>query len=205
MLAQARDYNMRPEVAEKRLASQKRLRAENPNKYKKMQAESFQRNKSTVYAYRNHRESECPQFKLGNRVRAYIGNSLKKRCGFKEESFWELVGCTTNELKAHIESQFQPGMTWANWTVNGWHIDHIRPLASFDLADKSQRIKAFHFSNMRPEWAGANRSKNSTHNGRRWTYKDHLRIEPSNGTMCKRMVSTPSASRDDPNVVLDVP
>lgn len=173
MLAQARDYNMRPEVAEKRLASQKRLRAENPNKYKKMQAESFQRNKAKIYAYRNERAGRDPAFKISTRFRTYIGNVLKHRCGHNPERFVELLGCTEAQLKSYLESRFKPGMTWENWTSDGWHIDHIRPLASFDLRVREQRLAAFHYANLAPEWSANNHSKNSTWNGHRWRHSDH--------------------------------
>jgi hypothetical protein len=50
-------------------------------------------------------------------------------------------------------------MTWENWTTNGWHIDHIRPLASFDLTDRQQFLVACHYTNLQPLWATENRKK----------------------------------------------
>lgn len=63
------------------------------------------------------------------------------------------------ELKQHLEKLFQPGMTWENWSRDGWHIDHIVPLSSFDLTDREQFLKACHFSNLQPLWAKENLSK----------------------------------------------
>ena len=69
------------------------------------------------------------------------------------------LGCTIPELKQYLESKFQEGMTWENWGVHGWHIDHIIPLSSFDLADRDQLLTAFHYTNLQPLWAQANWSK----------------------------------------------
>jgi hypothetical protein len=50
-------------------------------------------------------------------------------------------------------------MTWENWALDGWHIDHIRPCCSFDLTDPEQQKKCFHYSNLQPLWAEENWSK----------------------------------------------
>jgi hypothetical protein len=48
-------------------------------------------------------------------------------------------------------------MTWDNWTTDGWHIDHIKPLASsFDLTDRKQFLEACHYTNLQPLWAKDN-------------------------------------------------
>ncbi len=51
---------------------------------------------------------------------------------------------------SHIESMFEPGMSWDNW--GEWHIDHIRPLASFDLENAERLAEACHYTNLRPLW-----------------------------------------------------
>ena len=70
------------------------------------------------------------------------------------------LGCTPAELRVHIERQFLKGMSWANRV--DWHVDHIRPLASFDLTDPDQLRAACHFSNLRPLWAEDNLRKGAT-------------------------------------------
>jgi len=63
---------------------------------------------------------------------------------------------------AHIEKQFKPGMNWENYSLYGWHIDHIRPCASFDLTKEEEIQKCFHYSNLQPLWAEENLKKAAT-------------------------------------------
>ena len=69
----------------------------------------------------------------------------------------EAIGCSVDELKLWLESQFQPGMTWDNY--GEWHIDHIIPLASFDLSKRNHQKKACHWFNLRPLWKEQNLSR----------------------------------------------
>ena len=71
------------------------------------------------------------------------------------------LGCTSDQLKQHIESKFQVGMSWSNHGLHGWHIDHIRPLSSFDLLDPQQKAQASHFTNLQPLWAKDNMKKHA--------------------------------------------
>ena len=80
-----------------------------------------------------------------------------------------LLGCTVEELKTHIENQFEDGMTWENWTRDGWHLDHIVPCSSFDLTKNEEQEKCFHYTNLQPLWAEDNLSKGSKLN---WNKKE---------------------------------
>jgi len=71
----------------------------------------------------------------------------------------EYLGVTIYEFRKYMEAQFQPGMTWEN--LGKWHIDHIRPCASFDLSNEAEREMCFHFTNMQPMWAYENQRKSS--------------------------------------------
>ena len=61
-------------------------------------------------------------------------------------------------LAGHLESLFSPGMTWDNYGFEGWHIDHIKPCASFEL---DQKKICFHYTNLQPLWAKDNMSKSN--------------------------------------------
>lgn len=95
--------------------------------------------------------------KIGSCLRSRLRKALKGNV--KSKSTISLLGCTIEELKKHLESKFESGMTWDNWTTNGWHIDHIRPIASFDLSDPAQQKEACSYTNLQPLWAEDNLSK----------------------------------------------
>lgn len=97
------------------------------------------------------------QTKLIRKLRRYFEKAF--HVGSKSKRAQELIGCTIVELRLHLEKQFRPGMTWDNHNYHGWHIDHIKPLASFDLSDPEQQKQAFHYSNLQPLWAKENISK----------------------------------------------
>jgi hypothetical protein len=75
----------------------------------------------------------------------------------KSKSTLKLLGCTIEFLKNHLESKFTKGMSFSNY--GKWHIDHIRPCASFDLSKSSEQHKCFHYTNLQPLWAKDNREK----------------------------------------------
>jgi hypothetical protein len=57
-------------------------------------------------------------------------------------------------------------MTWDNYGTakdggKCWHIDHIKPIAAFDITKKDQREACFHFTNLQPLWAEDNLRKGS--------------------------------------------
>jgi len=99
--------------------------------------------------------------RLNDRVSRCIACSLKRRAGaVKGSRSWEaLVGYTNEALAAHIERQFGRGMSWDN--MGEWHIDHIRPLASFEFvsADCPGFKAAWALTNLRPLWASDNLKK----------------------------------------------
>jgi hypothetical protein len=94
-----------------------------------------------------------------------LASSLRNRMWYalagrrSSASVIKLLGCSSEELKNHLESKFRPGMTWKNRSPKGWHIDHIEPLATFDLTDPAQLARACHYTNLQPLWAVENLSK----------------------------------------------
>lgn len=98
-----------------------------------------------------------PAFKLKRLLRRALYGHIKYAT--KKVSKLLYLGCTAQELKVHIESQFKKGMTWQNWSKTGWHIDHIRPISSFDFTDIEQVKLACHYKNLQPLWAADNFKK----------------------------------------------
>jgi len=115
--------------------------------------------------YQARRMAEDGQYKISQLVRTRIYSALRAALAGRSCRSLELLGCTAGEYRLHLEALFEPGMTWENWGAGGWHVDHVRPLASFDLCDPAQQREAFHFSNTRPAWAEENLSKGSLYEG----------------------------------------
>ena len=92
-----------------------------------------------------------------NNIRSGIYGSLRN--GKKYARTSELLGCSIDSFKIYIESKWEEGMTWENWGLRGWHIDHIMPVAIFDLTKKEHQARCFHFSNLQPLWAHENQKK----------------------------------------------
>lgn len=67
------------------------------------------------------------------------------------------LGMPIAEFREYIASKFKDGMSWVNY--GEWHLDHIKPLISFDLSKDDQVRIACHYSNMQPLWAAENQSK----------------------------------------------
>ena len=107
-------------------------------------------------------------YRLKKRIRSYVVNVLSGRK--KAGKTFELVGCSLVELRKHLESQFKLGMTWENYGPV-WHVDHIRPCASFDLSDPEQQKQCFHYTNLQPLWAADNLSK-----GDKWPLTEALKM-----------------------------
>jgi len=102
-------------------------------------------------ARRKEQYASDPSYRLRIDSRRLIRDELKKgnsTVGPAEK----LLGCTIDEARNHIASQFQDGMTWENWSQYGWHLDHIKSLASFNLEDPKQLAAAYHYTNLQPLW-----------------------------------------------------
>lgn len=102
-----------------------------------------------------------PQYAIASRLRRRLLAGLK--ANLKTGTIIRDLGCSIAEFKTYIESLFEPGMTWENRGKEGWHFDHIRPLASFDLTDPEQYKQAAHYTNIQPLWAKENRLKGGTY------------------------------------------
>ena len=93
------------------------------------------------------------------RVKAAISRITIQNFKYKYSSSVKLLGASIPDVVKHLEKQFKPGMTWENYGKDGWHIDHIRPCASFDLSKLEEQKKCFHYTNLQPLWAMENISK----------------------------------------------
>lgn len=96
-------------------------------------------------------------FKLKETLRKRLNKALKN--GQKTGSAVKDLGCSIDEFKEYLERKFEIGMAWDNYGRKGWHIDHIKPLDSFDLTYRDQLLEACHYTNLQPLWWKDNLSK----------------------------------------------
>ena len=92
-------------------------------------------------------------------LRSRLNSAIKR--DQKSGSAVKDLGCTIEELKLYLESQFEDNMSWDNH--GEWHIDHIKPLASFDLTNEEELKKACNYTNLQPLWAKDNLKKGAKH------------------------------------------
>jgi hypothetical protein len=109
---------------------------------------SSEKGKKTIRASHRARDLKNPLHKLKRLLRDRIKKAIKRT--YLEGSGIKNLGCTVADLKMYLESLFQPGMTWDNYGLRGWHIDHIVPLASAKTSD--ELAKLCHYSNLQPLW-----------------------------------------------------
>ena len=113
--------------------------------------------------YFRTRSEEDVNFKLISSLRTRTAAAIRDGKGVKQQKTEELLGCTVSEARDHIESQFEEGMSWENWAMDGWHLDHIRPCISFDMTEERQQFVCFNFRNQMPLWGESNISKNDNY------------------------------------------
>lgn len=151
-LQRERENNKRWYEANKDAVSKRKadLYAKDPDKEKL---------RSRVFYKKNplKKRPKTTQAKLVANIRSKVSHIVSGR--YKKSSTEKYIGCSFKELKLHIESQFTENMSWDNYGLYGWHVDHIRPLSSFDLSVESNLHLAWHFTNLRPLWAKDNLQK----------------------------------------------
>jgi hypothetical protein len=96
-------------------------------------------------------------YHLKSKVRCRLNVFLKSRNITKRNQTFSIVGCTPEELKVHLETQFTEGMTWGLLMEGKIHLDHILPLSS--AKTEEEVYKLCHYSNLQPLWAEDNLKK----------------------------------------------
>lgn len=176
-LKQQKAYNLKNKVKiEKRrsklyIENKEILRERSKNFYEinkdkiSLQTKKYRlKNKDKINKYYVDRRKTDINFKLIGNLRARLNIALKKN--IKSLSTIQLIGCSIEQLKEHLESQFTDEMSWDNhgrgWdNKKEWHIDHIKPCASFTLTKPSEQEKCFNYTNLQPLWAIDNIKKGS--------------------------------------------
>lgn len=138
-----------------KLCDNKRTReykARNRQKHRDQNKNWCSQNRDKRKEYQRKHRQENIQARLAHNLRNRLNSKIKNTS--KAGSAVKDLECSLEELKTYLESKFVPEMSWNNY--GKWHIDHIKPLASFDLTHEEEFLKAVHYTNLQPLWAKDN-------------------------------------------------
>jgi hypothetical protein len=125
--------------------------------------EYYNKNKKSIIKkninYEKEKIKKDEIYYLRKRCRDRIRKAFKLKGEKKDKRTIELIGCTFEEFKKHIEIKFTEGMNWGNRGLKGWHIDHIIPLSSAKNEKELQTL--CHYTNTQPLWWQDNLKKSN--------------------------------------------
>lgn len=116
----------------------------------------YENNKEKVRA-KWRRQGQNINRRVRNSLNSRIRESLLNFGNKKDNVTRSYLGCSFNYLRKWIEFQFDNDMSWDNY--GQWHLDHVTPVATFDLSNDANIRDCFHWSNLRPCWATQNIQK----------------------------------------------
>jgi len=127
----------------------------NPDKNKTHRVTWYKKNsKDLIVKLRERRHTDL-LYKLRIGIRTRLKMAIKYNS--KGGSVIELLGIDIVGLKSYLESKFIGNMSWDNYGLYGWHIDHIIPLSSAKTEDEFYKL--CHYTNLQPLWAKDNWKK----------------------------------------------
>jgi len=127
--------------------------------FAKKEYDKYERKKKRQNKWGQKRRKDNINYRMRGNLNSILYEALKNNS--KSEKVKELLGCTSGELKQHLEDQFQSGMSWENYGNgrDGWEVDHIKPYSLFDMSKESKQRECFHYTNLQPMLIGDNRKK----------------------------------------------
>ena len=146
---------------EKKAEADKKYYENNKQAIANYKRQHYLKNKEKIEKYRNEwRNNKLKNdslFKLTYYTSSLIRNVFKKNGYSKKSKAYEILGCTFEEFKIHLERQFKNGMSWDN--QGDWHLDHIYPVSL--AKNEEELIKLNHYTNFQPLWAIDNIKKSN--------------------------------------------
>ena len=117
---------------------------ENKEHHKKLQANWYQNNKNKINEKYNRRYKNDICFKINQDQRRILLNHITKIKRTKE-----YLGNEFKIIKKWLEKQFDNNMSWDNHGEY-WEIDHVLPIANFDLTNEKDIEVCFNWKNLMP-------------------------------------------------------
>lgn len=139
----------------------KEYQIKNREKIKEYLVEWF--NRPEVKLRRNMRQKERrkeePFFRMKLSLRGRLNSFIRRGRAKKMVSHNKLIGCDWKFFKIYLEKKFKAGMTWENY--GKWHVDHFKPMTSFNLFKLKDQKECCCYKNLQPLWAWENRQKSN--------------------------------------------
>ena len=101
------------------------------------------------------RKQSDPLYKAKLAIRSTISCSIRNQGYKKNGRTYEILCCTYEYFKEHIERQFTDGMSWDNY--GEWHLDHKTPISWATTEEEVYELNKY--ENFQPLWASENCSK----------------------------------------------
>lgn len=118
-------------------------------KNKKYDNEHKKQLRDACTKYRSNKLKTDPNYKILMLMRGRIYHTLKNK---KSRHTMELVGCSMEELKEHLQqtaiNNGYKSFNINNYSGRKYHIDHIIPCEYFDLNNIDELNICFHYSNL---------------------------------------------------------
>jgi hypothetical protein len=124
------------------------------NTHKKYRENNVEKIKTRDTNYKKNKRKTDILYKLRHNIRVRTKQYLSS-----ENKTFESIGCSPEYLKEFIENQFNNGMSWENYGIYGWHIDHKTPLSSAKTEEEIYQL--CHYTNLQPLWSEDNLKKSN--------------------------------------------
>lgn len=122
---------------------------------RKYNCNNFEKMKNVKIKWRNNNKEKMKQYfkdyflnNINQRIRKNYGTRLRQSIK-KEKNTIHYCYCELNYLIKWLEYQFDKNMNWNNYGEY-WHIDHVKPVSSFNFENNNEIIECFKWTNLQP-------------------------------------------------------
>jgi hypothetical protein len=134
----------------------KKQREDKESYYQYLREYRIKNRKKLSEYYKN--KLKDPTKKLLHNLKGSIRHNLKNGNYKKKHTSSVYLGCSLEQFRIHIESQFTDNMSWENHGLV-WHLDHIIPCNAFLFDNEDDLYKCFNYKNYRPMLVFENTSR----------------------------------------------
>ena len=129
--------------------------------HKEWREKNIDKHREYKRKYEKHRKDTDPLYRLVSNFRTAIYTVLKESNVDKYGHYFDILQYTPDELINRLELQFKDDMCRENY--GEWHVDHIKPISSFDIKEigDDEFMKCWSLENLQPLWGDENIRKSN--------------------------------------------